>query len=72
MNYGKVKIENAFTFLKNWCKILKFSNSNVDRALAIVITCCVLHNYCEMWKILKLGYVNNVTRKDNLAGLKGD
>jgi hypothetical protein len=48
MNHGKVRIENVFKFLKNWCKILKFFNSNVNKALAIVIACCVLHNYCEM------------------------
>jgi hypothetical protein len=72
MNYGKVKVENVFMFLENWCKILKFFNSNVNRALAFVITCCVLHNYCEMSKIIEKDYVNNVTRKNNLVEFRGD
>ncbi len=36
------------------------------------LTCCVLHNYCEMWKILKPNNVNDTTRKDNLVGFRGD
>jgi hypothetical protein len=41
-------------------KNLEIFNSSVDRAHAIVITYFVLHNYCEMWKIPKLGHVNDL------------
>jgi hypothetical protein len=45
-------------------KNLKFS---INRALPITITCCVLHNYCEMRKILKPSHLNDAIKKDNLA-----
>jgi hypothetical protein len=44
----------------------------VNGAPTIVITCCVLFNYCEMWKIPKFGRGNDVARRDNLARFKVD
>ncbi len=32
----------------------------------------MLHNYYEMWKIFEFGHVNDVARRDNLAGFKVD
>jgi hypothetical protein len=49
-----------------WWTLNNF-NSNVSKALAIVIAYCVLHNYYEMWKILEFGRMNDATRRDNLA-----
>jgi hypothetical protein len=49
MNLGRVVIENIFGTLKNKRQILKHLNSKVDRAPKITITCCWLHNYCELW-----------------------
>ncbi len=51
---------------------MKILNSNVNRAPTIVVACCVLFNYCEMWKIPKLNCVNDVARKDNFARFKVD
>ncbi len=47
-------------------------NSSVNRAPVVVIVCFVLHNYCEMWKIIKLCHVTNATRRNNLTRFKGD
>jgi len=52
--------------LKNIWHILKSFNSNNNRALVIVVVCYVLHNYYEMWKILKPDHLNDVITKDNL------
>jgi len=59
----KVVLENVLGSSKNKWWILKIFN---------VIICCVLHNYCEMWKIPKLGHFNDVIRRDNLARFKVD
>jgi hypothetical protein len=70
MNSGKVIIEIVFRSLKKQKIILKFFNSSVNRAPIVAITCCVLHSYYEMWKISKLGHVNDATKKDNLIRFK--
>jgi hypothetical protein len=49
MNSRRVIIENAFGSLENKWRILKHFNSRANKALPIIIVCCVLHNYCEMW-----------------------
>ncbi len=51
---------------------MKNFDFNVNRAPTIAITCCVLINYCEMWKILELCHVNDAARRDNLARFKVD
>jgi hypothetical protein len=58
--------------LKNIWQILKNFNSNVNRALVIVVACCVLHNYYEMRKIPKLGHLNDVIMRDTLARFRID
>jgi hypothetical protein len=63
LNSRKVILDNVLGSLKNKWWILKFFN---------VVVCCVLHNYCEMWKIPKLGHLNDVIRRDNLARFKVD
>ncbi len=47
---------------------MKIFNFSVNNALTFVITCYALHNYYEVWKILEPDHVNDVTKKDNLAG----
>ncbi len=51
---------------------MKNFNSSVNEAPGVAITCFVLHNYCEMWKIPKLSHVNDAARRDNLAGFRVD
>jgi hypothetical protein len=48
MNSGKVIIEIGFRSLKNQKIILKIFNLSVNKAPIVAITCCVLHNYCEI------------------------
>jgi hypothetical protein len=43
-------IEQAFVALKNQWKILKNLNIGVDRVATITLVCCVLHNYCEIFR----------------------
>ncbi len=38
----------------------------------VVITCCALHHYFEMWKILKLSCLNDTIRRDKLVGFRVD
>jgi len=63
LNSRKVILDNVLGSLKNKWWILKIFN---------VVVCCVLHNYCEMWKIPKLGHLNDVIKRDNLARFKVD
>jgi hypothetical protein len=46
---------------------LKIFHFHVNRALAITIAWYVLHKYFEMWKISKLGHLNDAIMKDNFA-----
>ena len=48
VNSGRVVIEQAFGSLKNRWRILKGFNMSVDKAALVTLTCCVLHNYCEI------------------------
>jgi hypothetical protein len=68
MNSGKVVIENAFGYLKNRWKFLRHFNSKVDKASPIMIACCVLHKYCEMWGALEPRLANAKIGGDNLMG----
>jgi hypothetical protein len=56
--------------LKNIWRILKIFNSN--RALVIVVACCVLHNYYGMWKIPKPSHLNDVIPRDYLPRFRID
>jgi hypothetical protein len=51
---------------------VNFFNSNINKSPSIVIACCVLHNYYEMWKIPKFSCVNYATIRDNLVGFRFD
>jgi hypothetical protein len=46
-------------------KILKHFNSKVDRASPLIVFCCVLHKYCEIWGSSELGLTNEKIRGDN-------
>jgi hypothetical protein len=49
VNSGRVIIEHAFGALKNRWQILKNFNMSMDRAATVTLTCCVLHNFCEIY-----------------------
>jgi hypothetical protein len=72
MNFARVIVEIFFGSLKNRWQILKIFISNINKAPSIVIACCVLHNYYEMWKIPKSSCVNYAARRDNLVGFRFD
>jgi hypothetical protein len=72
MGSAKVIIENVFGSLKNRWRILKIFNLNVNKVVIVIIACCVLHNYCEMWKVHEPNCVNDATKRDNLAGFRVD
>jgi hypothetical protein len=44
---GRVKIENAFSILKNRWQMLKNLNVGLPMAPKIIVACCVLHNICQ-------------------------
>lgn len=47
LSSARVKIENAFSFLKSRWANLQFINIyNVSKAVEISIVSCVLHNFC--------------------------
>jgi len=46
--------------------------SRIDRTSPIIVACCVLHNYCEMWGAPKLGLANARINGDNLMGFGVD
>jgi len=68
MNSRRVVIKNAFVSLIGRWKILKHLNSKVDKASLIIIACCVLHNYCEMWGAPEPRLANTRIKGDNLMG----
>jgi len=68
MNSSRVVIENAFVFLKNRWKVLKYFNFRINKASPIIIAYCVLHNYCEMWGAPKPKLANARIRGGNLMG----
>ncbi len=49
MNKGKVVTKNAFDSLKSRWRILRQFNSKVDNIAKVAITCCLFHNFCEIW-----------------------
>jgi hypothetical protein len=61
-----------FSKFENLVGNFEIFNSSVNRDLVVVIACFVLHNCCEMWKIMKLCHVTNATRRNNLTRFKGD
>jgi hypothetical protein len=46
---------------------IEIFNFRVNRARAITIACYVLHTYFEMWKIPKLGHLNEAIKRNNFA-----
>jgi hypothetical protein len=72
MNSWKVVIENAFGSLKNKREILKHFNSIVNKTSPIIVVYCVLHNYCEMWGVLKPRLANARIKGDDLMGFDID
>jgi hypothetical protein len=49
MNKGRVVIENPFGSLNNRWRILRHFNPRVDGAAKVIVACCELHNFCEIW-----------------------
>jgi hypothetical protein len=49
VNSGRVVIEHAFGALKNRWRILKHFNMSMDKAATVILACCVLHNFCEIY-----------------------
>ena len=50
VNSDRVIIEHAFGALKNrWC-IFKNFNMNMNRVATVTLACCVLHNFCEIYR----------------------
>jgi hypothetical protein len=68
MNVGRVVIQNAFGSLENRWRILKHFDFRDDKTSPIIIVCCVLYNYCEMWGALKPRLANTRIKGDNLMG----
>ncbi len=67
MNSTRVVIENTFGSLKKIWWFLRHFNSKLDRVALMIISCYVLHNYCEMWGALEPRLANAKTMGDNLA-----
>ncbi len=72
MNLRRVVIENTFGSLKNRWRSLKHFTSRIDRTSSIIVTCCVFHNYCEMWSAPELGLANARIKDHNLMGFGVD
>ncbi|MCO5554250.1 hypothetical protein L7F22_007778 [Adiantum nelumboides] len=48
LSKGRVKIENAFSLLKNRWRILRELNVDITSAPAVVAACCLLHNFVQL------------------------
>ena len=69
-------VERAFRILKaRWRCLLKPLDNRIENVTAVVITCCVLHNICQMRKdeyIDKDGMLDEILRKKGLEDEIGD
>lgn len=61
-------VETPFESLKNIWRILNHFNSRFDRAAKIIVGCCWLHNYCEMWHKGEPFVTRGVDRVGHLVG----
>jgi hypothetical protein len=68
MNRGRVVIEHAFAALKSRWKILTNFPDEVDKAAKETLACCVLHNFCELWKLPLPPSTLAQRSHDNLVG----
>ena len=68
MSSARVTVERAFGILKaRWRCLLKRLDNRIENVTAVVITCCVLHNICQMRKdeyIDKDGMLHKILRKE--------
>jgi hypothetical protein len=68
MNRGWVVVEHAFTTLKGWWKILTNFPKEMDKAVGETLACCVLHNFCELRKLLVPISISSQENRDTLLG----
>jgi hypothetical protein len=57
-----------FIHQKNRWKILKNFNFRVNKVTKVTKTCCVFHDFCEIWKQPKPKHIISRNRKENLNG----
>ena len=71
LSKGRVHVERAFGILKaRWRCFLKRLDNQIENVSSIVITCCVLHNICQMNKdeyIDNDGILEEVLRQEREA-----
>ena len=64
-------VERAFGILKErWRCLLKRLDNRIKNVIAVAITCCILHNICQMRKdeyIDKDGMLDEILRKERAS-----
>ena len=76
MSSAGVTVEREFGILKaRWRCLLKCLDNRIKNVTAVVMTCCILHNICQMRKdesIDKDGMLDEILRKERLEDEIGD
>ena len=72
LSEGRVHVERAFEILKaRWRCLLKRLDNEIENILRVVITCCLLHNICQMNKVEYIdddGILEDLWRQEPEAG----
>ena len=76
MSSAGVTVERVFGILKaRWRYLLKCLDNRIKNVTAVIMTCCILHNICQMRKdeyIDKDGMLDEILRKERLEDEIGD
>ena len=71
LSKGRVHVERAFGILKaHWRCLLKRLDNEIENVLSVFITCCFLHNICQMNKVDYIdddGILDDVLRQEREA-----
>ena len=72
LSKGRVHVKRSFGILKaRWRCLLKRLDNEIENVSSVIVTCCVLHNICQIYKdnyVDDDGHLENILRNEREAG----